>query len=187
MIWSLIPMAIACGAAPLRDDRAAAGIAIDPDHGVAMNGWAHMAWGSFLFMLFVGAPTPFRPTYCFLDRLCIHQTDPELKRLQIDSWSPHPLAPHGRHIFLLVYTRLWCLFEPRQGASALALDDGSTTTATTLSYTCGEPSQNWRAQRCQQSRLARGELEVRGREGFCFFPCGFLVCPRTLCQFGGSR
>ena len=87
MLWALVPTVPAFF---LQSYYAANGsidgLLNDADHGVKMGGGCHVVWGlSFLTMLFVGAPTPFQKVYCFLDRLCIHQTDSQLKRRGIDS------------------------------------------------------------------------------------------------------
>ena len=87
MLWALVPTVLAF---VVQNYYAANGtidgILQDVEHGVKMGGLCHMVWGlSFLTMLFVGAPTPFQRIYCFLDRLCIHQTDAQLKRRGIDS------------------------------------------------------------------------------------------------------
>ena len=87
MLWALVPTAIAFF---ITDYYAKTGaitpLVMDAEFDIKMHGACHLVWGfSFLFMLFFGAPTPHKPMYCFLDRLCIHQTDPALKRKGIDS------------------------------------------------------------------------------------------------------
>ena len=115
MIWALVPAALAFAIQHyLAMTGQLEGIVLDPDSNLKMSGIGHVVWGvSFVYMLFAGAPTPWRRPYCFLDRLCIHQTDATLKRRGIDSLGG--FLAHSKRM-VVVYsssyiTRLWCVFE----------------------------------------------------------------------------
>lgn len=116
ILWSMVPTMIAFVVQNhLASTGQMAGLMIMASFPqVKMNGLCHLTWGaSFLLMLFLGAPTPFRPVYCFLDRLCIHQTDAALKRRGIDSLGG--FLAHSKRMVVIYsssyITRLWCMFE----------------------------------------------------------------------------
>ena len=103
---------------PLQHRLAAMGMlgnGIDMDGGgMRMCGMCHLSWGiAFILMVIFGSPTPWMPRYCFLDRLCIHQTDPQLKKRGIDSLGGF-LARSKRMVVIYsssYISRLWCTFE----------------------------------------------------------------------------
>ena len=115
MLWALVPTVVCFIVQHYLAQRGLlSSIAMDPDHGVMIGGFCHKVWGAaFLSMLFWGAPTPWRPIYCFLDRLCIHQTDPKLKQIGIDSLGG--FLAHSKRMVVIYsssyITRLWCIFE----------------------------------------------------------------------------
>ena len=117
--WLALALSLAIGA-PLQHVLARrgllAGVRYDSDWPVNTGGIIHVLWGTlFVLFLCVGVPKSLRggELFCFVDRLCIHQTDHTLMRKGIAKLGA--FLSHSRRM-LVCYSsnyvsRLWCMFE----------------------------------------------------------------------------